>query len=79
MKPTPKGRAVSDRAIRICSLNHGAPPGFVPPIIPKPPASETAAANSPVAVPAIEALRIGRSIPSNAQSGVVIMNGLRWQ
>ncbi len=77
MKPTPKGREVNDRAIRICSRSHDAPSGFVPPIIPKPPASETAAASSPVAVPAIEALRIGRSIPSNVQSGVMIMNGLR--
>jgi len=49
----------------------------VPPIIPKPPASETAAANAPVAVPAIEALRIGWSMPSNGQSEVVIMRGLR--
>ncbi len=77
MKPTPKGRPVSDRAIGICSRSHDAPSGFVPPIIPKPPASETAAANSPVAVPAIEALRIGCSMPSNVQSRVVIMDGLR--
>src|SRR4029079_2488642 len=76
MKPTPKGRAGSDRAMRICLRNHDAPSGFVPPIMPKPPASETAAASAPVAVPAIEALRIGYSMPSNVQIGVVIMNGL---
>jgi hypothetical protein len=79
MKPTPKGRSVSERAIRICSRSQEAPSRFVPPIMPKPPAFETAAASSPVAVPAMEALRIGRSMPSSAQSGVVIMNGLLGQ
>ena len=42
-----------------------APPELVPPIMPKPPALETAAANSPVAVPDIEALKMGCSMPSN--------------
>ena len=68
---------MSDRAMEICSRNHVPPSQFVPPIIPKPPASETAAANAPVAVPAIEALRIGGSMPGSVQSGVVIMHGLR--
>src|SRR4051794_331088 len=77
MNPTPNGRSVRERAMWICSRTQLAPFGLVPPIIPKPPALETAAASWPVAVPAMEAFRIGCWIPSRLQSEVVIIGCLR--
>src|SRR5262245_50622604 len=67
MKPTPKGRSVRSRAARIIARSPSGPSGVVPPISPKPPAAETAAASSAPAVRAIGALTIGCSIPSSSQ------------
>ena len=47
MKPTPKGRSVSLRTWAICWRSQSGPRSVVPPKVPSPPASETAAANCP--------------------------------
>ena len=71
MKPTPNGRSVNSRASRICSTSHSAPPIVVPPMSPRPPASETAAASlAGTSPPPIGALRIGYSMPNTSQSRV---------
>jgi alkanesulfonate monooxygenase SsuD/methylene tetrahydromethanopterin reductase-like flavin-dependent oxidoreductase (luciferase family) len=66
-------REVCWRAARIWARNQSGPPRLVPPIIPKPPASETAAARSAPAVPAMGALRMGCSIVRRSQSRVRII------
>jgi len=73
MKPTPNGRSVRARTRRICSRSQSGPPERLAPIIPSPPAAETAAANSAVAAPAIGALRIGYSMPKRTVKRVWIM------
>ena len=47
MKPTPKGRSVFPRTWANCCRSQSGPKSLVPPKVPNPPASETAAANSP--------------------------------
>ena len=70
MKPTPNGRSVRSRTSLICSRSQSGPPDKLAPIIPRPPAAETAAARSAVAAPAIGALMIGWSIPKSSQRRV---------
>ena len=69
----PNGRSVRARTRRICSRNQSGPPERLAPIIPSPPAAETAAASSAVAAPAIGALRIGWSMPKRAVKRVWII------
>ena len=76
MKPTPNGYCVRLRTDLICSRNQSGLLPAVPPMRPNPPASETAAANSAVAVPAIGALMIGCSMPNKSQMRVWISGGI---
>jgi hypothetical protein len=61
---------------QIWARSHSGPAPLVPPIMPKPPASDTALANAAAAVPPIGALISGWVIPSSVQSLVVSMGVL---
>src|SRR2546421_714281 len=77
MNPTPKGRVVRSRTVRICARSHAAPPTVVPPIKPKPPAAETAAASSAAALPAIGALAVGTALVAGPVGSLALFAAYR--
>lgn len=69
---TPKGLSVISRHLRI-SARSCSPLEFIPAIIPRPPAFETAEARDASATQAMPPWKIGYSMPNNSQIGVFII------
>ncbi len=74
INPTPNGLSVISRTRLICKSNHSGSGVVLPiPSIPNPPDSDTAAANSAVALVAIGAFKIGCFTPRKSVRAVLIM------
>ena len=69
---TPKGFSVRSRHSRIWSRTQSGP-AFIAEMMPRPPASETAAARLASAIHAMPPWKMGFSMPTRSQRGVLIM------